>query len=357
MFLIKNLKYIFFSSGVSTFINKLRSSLTPESLVSDYSIQSSEENDTKIIQPHTLANPTDQNGLPCWKNGNWTNNFSNIQLFPNSFDNTNNYCDTSDKSISNIEIIKNVFDNTISSHELNIFKNSLKINDLFNSLNNASECDVIPNKCIPNNSKNQFAKEIITNLQSNILDNKNKFENSNNFDIIPFLINNNSIKDEKLNCESFNKLNNSVLENESDNSSKKLCFDQTLPNKGRYFMRSSSGIYNDLFKSKISHLLDQNKNVHGLTCIKSKGTLNNSINKHYPRNVSSRNNDQINLSTKKLPDFNSNKIRFPNIDSHWISLNGFIVCRWTNCNNYFNTSAKLIEHIQVFKQIKYIDSS
>lgn len=336
--------FIFFS-GVSTFITKLRSPLTPDSLASEYSIPSSEENDTKIIQPQNLANSTDQNDIPYW-----TNNFSDIQLYPDNFDNTNNYCDTSDKSISNIEIIKNVLDNTISNHKLNIFKNSLKINDLYSSLNETSECDVIPNKCTLNNSKSQFPKEIINNIPSNILDDKNCSTKtcSNNFDIIPFLINNNSIKDEKLKCESFDKLNKSISDNESDNSTKKKCFDQTLPKKGRYFMRSSSGVYNDIFKSKISHLLDQNKNVHGLTCTKSKGTPNNSITKH-PCNVSLRNNEQINYSTKKVPDFNSSKIRFPNLDSHWISLNGFIVCRWTNCNNYFNTSAKLIEHIQVFK--------
>lgn len=365
----------FYSSGVATFITELGSPLTPESRVSEYSIPSPGESDPIIAPPPTLTNSTDQIDLACWpwNHEDWTKNSSNIELFSDTFD-TTNYCNT-DTSISNNGVIKNAVDTSSSNDKLNIFQNSSKLNDLFNSLpinqcevlelsNIKSEFDIFPAKnCFVSNEE---LPNKCNNIQSNILDNTNQTETcssiscSNNFNKQLCEINNISNKDDKLNCEVFidtadnYKLNNSISDNESDNTPKKLCFDQAMPNMGRYFMRSSSGISNIELKSKVSQLLDQNKNVQSLTSMKSKCSLKSPINKYYQcdNNVSIRNNEQLNYSTKKIAStgFNSNKIRFPNSDSHWISLRGNIVCRWNGCNSYYITSAKLIEHIQVFEQ-------
>lgn len=406
--------YLFFS-GVATFITELGSPLTPDSRVSEYSIPSPDECEPVMPPPPPLANSADEIDLACWPwSEEWAADCSNIELFSDACD-TTDYCKT-DTNITNIELDQNVIEDDSCNEKLNIFQNSSKINDLFNSLPLAqckliessdikSECDFVPakkflvsdeespTKFTLRSSDEHFPSDIITSLQSNILDNKCLLKDeesllslqfpsctpstcSDSFDETDFKLcddhmdNNISIKylkdeGEKLICEdsidtpstkNF-KLNNNISDDENDSSNphKKLCVDQTikLPNKGRYFMRSSSGSSHDLFKSKIPQLLDQNKNVQD--DLKSPSTrlncsLRNPINKQQCNiNGSIKNNEQLNYSSTQLTSvgFNSNKIRFPKLDSHWISLRGNIMCRWNNCDCHFTATAKLIEHLQV----------
>lgn len=409
------IKILYFFSGVATFITELGSPLTPDSRVSEYSIPSPDERETVMAPPPPLPNSADEIDLACWPwSEEWTADCSNIELFSDACD-TTDYCKT-DANISNIELDENVIEDDSCNEKLNIFQNSSKINDLFNSLPLAqckliessdikSECDFVPAKKFlvsdeesPTKftlrSDEHYSSDIITSLQSNILDDKSLLKDeesllslqfppctpstcSDSFDETDFKLcddlTDNSvslkyIKDEgeKSICESLIdtsitenfKLNNNISDDESDTYSphKKLCVDQTvkLPNKGRYFMRSSSGSSHDLFKSKIPHLLDQNKNLQDNlkpSSTKLKCSLRNPINKHQQCDIngSIRNNEQLNYSTTELnsASFNSNKIRFPKLDSHWISLRGNIMCRWNNCDSHFTATAKLIEHLQV----------
>lgn len=358
--------------------------------------------------PPPLPNSADEIDLACWPwSEEWTADCSNIELFSDTSD-TNDYCKT-DTSISNIELDKN----TIEDDKLNIFQNSSKINDILNSLPLAqcklvessdikSECDCVPpKKCLVlgEESPTKFTcnshenlSEDIPSLQSNILDDESLLKESllplpftsctpsmcsDSFDETEFKLcedhTENSIsikykkdKDEKSDCEKLIdtsitqnfKTNNNIsdIDNDYNRPHKKLCLDQTtLPNKGRYFMRSSSGSSHDLFRSKIPYLLDQNKNVQDNSTFPStrlKCSLRNPINKYqHNSNGSIRNNEHLNYSTTKLTSagYNSNKIRFPKLDSHWISLRGNIMCRWNNCDSHFTASAKLIEHLQVSK--------
>lgn len=384
--------------------------MTPDSRASEYSIPSPDECEP-VMGPPPLPNSADEIDLTCWPwSEEWTADCSNIELFSDTSD-TTDYCKT-DSSISNIELDKNA----IEDDKLNIFQNSSKINDILNSLPLAqckliessdikSECDCVPpKKCLVpgEESPTKFTcnsdenlSEDIASLQSNILDDESLLKDSllplqfpsctpslcsDSFDETEFKLcedhADNSIsikykkdKDEKSDCEKLVdtsitkkfKTNNNISDSENDNNSphKKLCLDQiTLPNKGRYFMRSSSGSSHDLFRSKISHLLDQNKNVQDNLTFPStrlKCSLRNPINKYqHNNNGSIRNNEQLNYSTTKLTSagYNSNKIRFPKLDSHWISLRGNIMCRWNNCDSHFTASAKLIEHLQVSKHFK-----
>ncbi|XP_060856322.1 uncharacterized protein LOC132934063 isoform X1 [Metopolophium dirhodum] len=403
-------------SGVATFITELGSPLTPDSRVSEYSIPSPDECEPIMAPPPPLANSADEIDLACWPwSEEWAADCSNIELFSDACD-TTDYCKT-DTNIANIELDQNVIEDDSCNDKLNIFQNSSKINDLFNSLPLAqckliessdikSECDFVPakkflvsdeespTKFTLRSSDEHFSNDIITSLQSNILDNKCLLKDeesllslqfpsctpstcSDSFDETDFKLcedhmdNSISIKyikdeGEKSICEglidtsSTNnfKLNNNISDDESDSSSphKKLCVDQTikLPNKGRYFMRSSSGSSHDLFKSKIPHLLNQNKNIQDnfkSSPTRLKCSLRNPINKHQQCDIngSIRNNEQLNYSTTELTSvgFDSNKIRFPKLDSHWISLRGNIMCRWNNCDSHFTATAKLIEHLQV----------
>lgn len=377
--------------------------MTPDSRTSEYSIPSPDECEPIMAPPPSLQNSADEIDLTCWPwSEEWTETCSNIELFSDACD-TTDYC-KADTKIDNIELNKNVVED--------VFKNSSKINDLFNSLPLAqckliessdikSDCDFVPakkflvsdeespTKFTLRNVDENFSRDIITSLQSNILNSKDLLKNeesflplqfqpctpikcSDSFDETEFqLCENhaeNSISIKYKNDESEKssrgklidspttddfKLNNNISDNDSDYNSphKKLCVDHTftLPNKSRYFMRSSSGSCNDSFQPKISHLLDQNKNFKPSTRLKY--SLRNPINKNYQcdNNGSIKNNEQLNYSTKKITSvgFDSNKIRFPKLDSHWISLRGNIMCRWKDCDSYFTTSAKLIEHLQV----------
>lgn len=406
---------MYFFSGVATFITGLGSPMTPDSRASEYSIPSPDVCEPIMAPPPSLQSSTDEIDLTCWPWGEeWTADCSNIELFSDTSD-TTDYC-KADSNISSIELDKNITEDD-SCNNLNIFENSSKINDLFNSLplsqckliessDMKSECNFnptkkltvsnkqLPIKCTQCSSDENFSRDIINSLQSDILDDKSLLKDesllplqfsscdkllcANKFDKVEFQLcedhTNKSIlnqikKDKVKELKKTKVISSSISENlklknipddnkneGKDQQKKKLCTDKTtmLPNKGRYFMRSSSGSSRD-FQTKISHLLDQNKNVQGLSSTKLKFSSQNSITKHYQcDNTSSiRNNEQLNFSTTKVASvngFNSNKIRFPKLDSHWISLSGNIICRWDGCNNHFTASAKLIEHLQVCKQ-------
>jgi len=366
-----------------------------------------------MAPPPSIQNSADEIDLACWPWGEeWTEDCSNIELFSDACD-TTEYC-KADTNISNIELNKTLTEDETCNDKLNIFQNSSKINDLLNSLpltqckliessNIKSECDFtsakkilssdeeLPTKLTLRSCDDSFPSDIVTSLQSNILDDSllkdeesllplqfqpcTALTCSNNFDETEFQLckdHTNSIsikyiKDEveKSNCKRLIhtstikncKLNNNTSNNESDHLSphKKLCIDHVsaLPKKGRYFMRSS-GSSQKVSQSKIPQLLDYNKNVQdniSFSSTRLKCSLRNPINKHNQcdNNGPIRNNEQLNYSTTKVTSvsFNSNKIRFPKLDSHWISLRGNIMCRWDGCDNHFTTSVKLIEHLQV----------
>lgn len=394
--------------------------MTPDSRASEYSIPSPNECEPVMAPPPTIPSSGDEIDLACWPWGEeWTADCSNIELFSDTCD-TTDYC-KEDASIANIELDKNIVHDDSCTDKLNIFQNSSKLNDLFSSLPLAqckliespdakSDSDCVPpkkflvsdeespTKFILRSSDEHFSRDIISSLESNILDNESILKDeesllplqfspsttltcSDSFDETVFKlsedhaddsISNHYKKDEdgKSNCERIIddtctdenfKLDNKISDNESDyiNPHKKLCVDQTskLPNKGRYFMRSSGSSQN-LCQSKIPHLLDQNKNVQGNLTSPStrlKCSLRNSINKNYQNdnNGPIRNNEQLIYSTSKVNSvgFNTDKIRFPKLDSHWISLSGNIICRWNNCDCHFTASAKLIEHLQVYKYL------
>lgn len=395
--------------------------MTPDSRASEYSIPSPDECEPVMGPPPTIPSSGDEIDLACWPWGEeWTADCSNIELFSDACD-TTDYC-KEDTSISNIQINKNVIQDNSSNDKINIFQNNSKLNELFSSLPLAqckliespdakSDCNIVPpkkflisdedspTKFTLRSSDEHLSRDVISSLESNILDNESILKDeesllplqfspsttlrcSDSFDETEFKlcedhsdnadnISNTHIKHkgEKSNCEKIIntctdehfKLNNNISDNESDciNPSKKLCVDQTtkLPNKGRYFMRSSGSSQN-LCQSKIPHLLDQNKNVQGnLTSpsTRSKCSLQKSINKNYQldNNGPIKNNEQLIYSTSKINSvgFDSDKIRFPKLDSHWISLSGNIICRWNGCDCHFTASAKLIEHLQVFKYL------
>lgn len=405
--------FLFFS-GVATFITELGSPLTPDSRASEYSIPSPDECEPIMAPPPSLQNSADEIDLACWPWGEeWTADCSNIELFSNTC-NSSDCCKT-ETDISNIsDLDKNLIEDDSCNDKLNIFQDSSKINDLFNSLplaqckliessNIKSDCDFVPakkflvsdeespTKFTIRSSDEPFSRDIINSLQANILEDKSLLKDeksllplqfqpltcSNNFETEFKLCEDHANKSisinykkdeiEKPKCvKEINnfaadnlKLNDNVSDSENSCSSphkKKLCVDQTLvlPKKGGYFMRSSFGSSHDLFKSKNPHLLDQNKNVHDNLKSPSTRLLRNSINKHFhcDNNGLIRNNAQLNnCSTTKVSsvNFNSNKIRFPKLDSHWISLRGNVMCRWNGCDNHFTASAKLIEHLQVCK--------
>lgn len=387
--------------------------MTPDSRVSEYSIPSPEECEPVMAPPPSIQNPADEIDLACWPWGEeWTaEDCSNIELFSNCDTcDTADYCKV-DTNIADIELDKNVVENDSCNDKLNIFQNSSKINDLFNSLplaqsnliessSNKSECDFVPakknlvsdeespTKFTLHSSDENFSRNIIPSLQSNTLDSKSLLNDeesllslpfqpctpitcSDNFNETDFQLcaddsdNSISIKhtndeDKRLTDTSIaknSKFNHSLSDSENDCSkpNKKIRVEQKiiLPEKGRYFMRSSSSSQ-ELFRSKIPHLLDQNKNVQDnllLPSTRTKCSLQNSSYKlkHTDNNISIRNNEQLNYPTTKLTSegLNSDKIRFPKLDSHWISLRGNIMCRWNGCDNHFTATAKLIEHLQV----------
>jgi len=375
-------------------------------VASEYSIPSPDESEPVKAPPTpSLQNSADEIDLTCWPWGEEWTSCSNIELFSDACD-TSDYCNAS-TNITNIELDKNIIEDSFNE-KLNIFQNSSKINDLFNSLPLAQckliepsdiklDCNFVPDKKFVVRSNEEspttfttdghFSRDIISSLQSNILDDNCLLSNdeesllplqfqpsipikcSDHFDKTEFQLcenhtdNSISINCEKDECENsicerlINSpiTNNFKLNNISTYSPhKKLCVDQTVTrsNKSRYFMRSSSSTCYESFQSKIPQLLDENKNVQGpLTSTKFKCSLQNSNNKFYQcdKNGLIKNNEQLNYSTPKstLVGFNSNKIRFPKLDSHWISLRGNITCNWDGCISHFNTSAKLIEHLQV----------
>lgn len=391
--------------------------MTPDSRVSEYSIPSPEECEPVMAPPPSIQNPADEIDLACWPWGEeWTaEDCSNIELFSNCDTcDTADYC-KADTNIADIELNKNVIEDDSCNDKLNIFENSSKINDLFNSLpldqcnliessNNKSECDFVPDKKFLvsdeesptkftlRSSDENFPRNIITSLQSNTLDSKSLINDeesllslpfqpctpltcSDNFNETDFQLcdeNSDNIISTKYKNDEDNvltdtsidknsKLKHSLSDSENDFSkpNKKLCVEQKikLPEKGRYFMRSS-GSSQELLKNKIPHLLDQNKNVQDNLLLPSsrlKRSLQNSSNKHHhcDNNISIRNNEQLNYPTTKVSSegLNCDKIRFPKLDSHWISLRGNIMCRWNGCDNHFTASAKLIEHLQVCKNL------
>lgn len=362
-----------------------------------------------MAPPPPLPNSADEIDLACWPwSEDWTADCSNIELFSDACG-TSDYCKAV-TNIGSIELDKNVIENDSCNDKLNIFQNSSKINDLFNSLPLAqcellessdikSECDFVPSKKFLvsdeespskytlDNPDDNFSRDIIHSLQSNIIEHKCLLKNeeslsplqfqsctplpcSDSFEKNKFQLcddNNVSIKCRKNESEISNheriieipdvnyKLRNNI---ESDYNSplKKICVDQITvqPNKGRYYMRSSYGSSYDLLQSKTPQLLDQNKNVQdnltlSTTRLKCSPQSPNNTNYQCDNNCSIRNNEQLNYSTSKLTSgsFNTSKIRFPKLDSHWISLRGNIMCRWNDCDSHFTTSAKLIEHLQV----------
>lgn len=385
--------------------------MTPDSRTSEYSIPSPAECEP-IMAPPPLPNTADEIDLACWPWGEeWSADCSNIELFSDTCD--TDYCKVN-TGTADIELSKNIIEDDSCNEKLNIFQNSSKISELFNSLPLA-QCKLIESSDIKSDSDfvpakkflvsdeesptkftsrcpdETFSRDIIA-LQSNILDKKSFLKDeesllslqfpqctpltcSGSFDETEFQLCDDHtdssipikyIKDEdvKSDCEvlvntsttdNFKLNNNKISDHENDCSSpcKKIFLDRTvLPNKGRYFMRSSSGSTRELLQSKIPNLLDQNKNLQdNLSSSKLKCSLPNPINDHYlcNNNGSIKNNEQLNYSTAKRPsvNFNSNKIRFPKLDSHWISLRGNIICRWDGCDNHFTASAKLIEHLQV----------
>lgn len=382
-------------------------------VASEYSIPSPDDCEPVTAPPPSLQNSADEIDLTCWPWGEEWTNCSNIELFSDACD-TSDYCNAN-TNISNIELEKNIIEDDSFNDKLNIFQNSAKINDLFNSLPLAQckliessdiklECDFVPDKKFLVQSDEEssatftagehFSRDIITTLQSNILDDKcllSKDEESllplqfqpsipikcsdhidkTEFQLCENRTNNNGIsikckKNERENsiCEKLidSPINNNLkLNNDSTfNPHKKLCVDQTVirSNKSRYFMRSSSNTCYDPFQSKIPQLLDENKNLQStLKSTKFKCSLRNPNNKYYQceKNDSIKNNEQLNYSTTKSTsvNFNSNKIRFPKLDSHWISLRGNITCQWDGCVSHFSTSAKLIEHLQVCEYFIY----
>lgn len=365
-----------------------------------------------MAPPPPIPNSADEIDLACWPWGEeWSADCSNIELFSDACD--TDYCKISTNT-ANIELNKTVIEDNPCDDTLKIFQNSSRISDLFNSLPLAqgkliessdinSEHDFVPAKkflvsdeesptkfTLRSSGKN-FSEDIIA-LQSNVNKSLIKDEESilssqfppctpltcsDSFDETEFQLcenhADNSItekyikdEDEKPDCERLTDMPtadnfklNSISENDSDCSSpqKKLCVDSSVfPNKSRYFMRSSLGSSHDLLPSKFPHLLDQNKNLRNnlTSSTKLKYSLRNPINRHQnDNNGPIRNNEQLNYSTTKLSTvgYNTDKIRFPKLDSHWISLRGNIICRWNGCDNHFTASAKLIEHLQVCKYL------
>lgn len=358
-----------------------------------------------MAPPPQLPNSSDEIDLDCWPwSEDWTADCSNIELFSDVCG-TSDYCKAV-SSIGSIELDNNVIKNDSCNDKLNIFQNSSKINDLFSSLPLAkcellessdikSECDFVlskklsvsdkesPSKFTLDNPDENFSRDIINSLQSNILEHKCLLKNEGSFSPLQFqscatLPCPDSLKKNKFQlcddkcsknkCEISNykrivkipdinyKLKNKT-ESGYNSSIKKLCLDQITvqPIKGRYFMRSSYGSSYDLLQSKTPQLLlDQNKNVQDnltLSTTRLKCSLQSLSNTNFKcdSNCSIRNNEQLNYSTSKLTsgDFNTGKIRFPKLDSHWISLRGNIMCRWNDCDSHFTASAKLIEHLQV----------
>lgn len=385
-------------------------------VASEYSIPSPDECEPVIAPPPSLQNSADEIDLTCWPWGEEWTNCSNIELFSDACD-TSDYCNV-DANITNIELDKNIIEDDSFTEKLNIFQNSSKINDLFNSLPLAKckliepsdiklECDFVPDKKFLVQSDEEtpttftadehFSRDIITSLQSNILDDKRLLSKdeesllslqfkpnmpvkcSDHFDKTEFQLQCGETCTDNNKCgikrDKSDKCENSISERLIDsppitntsklnniptyNPHKKLCTDQTVvrSNKSRYFMRSSSSTCYDSLQSKIPQLLDENKNLQGtLKSTKFKCSLRNPNNKYYEcdKNGSIKNNEQLNYSTTKSTPlgFNSNKIRFPKLDSHWISLRGNITCHWDGCLSHFSTSAKLMEHLQVCKKKK-----
>jgi len=379
---IKNYIFLVFFSGVATFITELGSPLTPDSRVSDYSVPSPDVSEPIMAPPQSIQNSAEEIDLACWPwSEEWTADCSNIELFPDPCDNAE-YC----KADSNIKLNKNAIVDD-SCNDLNIFQDSSKINDLFNSLplaqckltessNMKSECDFIPHKNFLvsdeksptkftlRDSVEHVCNNINNSLQSNVLDDKS-LVNDEKKSLAPLQLPACADNfDSVMHQEQEGRMNKNILvqikQNEVEKANdfdgpnkKKLCVDQTitLSNKSRYFMRSSSASSHDLFQTKISHLLDKNKNVQDkFTSTKLECSLQSPISKSYQcdNNCSIKNNEQLNYATtKSSAGFSSNKIRFPKSESHWISLRGSIMCHWDGCNNHFTTSAKLIEHLQV----------
>lgn len=348
-------------------MTELGSPLTPDSRVSENSFTSPDECEQFLMAPPPLPSCVDEIDIASWPwSEQWTANCSNIELFSDA-------CDTSrfGKANTSDEIDNN-------SAKLNIFKKTSKLNAIFNSLPLAqsqckliespgikTNCEFIPKNIITsdkespttftvcNNSDNDISKNIITSLQSDILNNKSLLNVENSLLSVDLESCSPIMCSDRFNaahlqiCKDVDnsitnnlKLSNNITNNESNynNPHKKLCVDQKLPNKSRYFMRSSSG--NSKSQSKIAHLLDKNINLKNL-----KVSLRNPIAKRQSEpNGILKNNESTKLNSVGS---NSNKIRFPKLDSHWISLRENIICRWNGCDNNFNDITKFLEHLQV----------
>lgn len=342
-------------SGVATSVTELGSPLTPDSRVSENSFTSPDECEQFLMAPPPLPSCVDEIDIASWPwSEQWTANCSNIELFSDA-------CDTSSFSKTNTN------DEIDNNDKLNIFQKSSKLNALFNSLPLAqSQCKLNPPKkflisdeespttfSVSNNSNDKISKDIITSLQTDILNNTSLIKVEDSLlsvqlgSCTPLMCSDSFNEAQFIVCDDVNngitdnlKLNNIITNNESNYNSphKKLCVDHKLPNKSRYFMRSSSG--NSKFQSKMSHLLDKNINLKNLKC-----SLRNPITKRQSEtNGIIKNNESTKLNSVGS---NSNKIRFPKLDSHWISLRENIICRWNGCDNHFNDITKFLEHLQV----------
>ncbi|XP_050438277.1 uncharacterized protein LOC126844265 isoform X2 [Adelges cooleyi] len=387
-------------SGVATFITELGSPMTPDSRGSEYSIPSPVECESVMAPPPPIQNSADEIDLTCWPwSEEWPGDCSNIELFS----------DTSDTEDCKVE--KNTADNEINkdsvedscTDKLGLFRNPSNLNNVPNIMplkqcentkltdNIKSECEYVhgQNCIVPKEESREctlydndkFSSDFITSLKTvddtqllndeklllpvhlstctsiKCSENDNKTANE-----LHEMYSKDSVSttctEEKLECNrqidsSLTQSSNNNLSNDEINYSspqKKICLDMKsdTSDKSRYFMRSSLGTSYDLFQCKASQLVDQNKNLHQASSLSLKSRC--SLKNHQSNlNGSLSINKQLIGSQKKncSGDIKPDNIRFPKLDSHWISLKGNIVCRWNGCDNYFNTTAKLIEHLQV----------
>ncbi|VVC28834.1 Zinc finger C2H2-type [Cinara cedri] len=362
-------------SGVANSVTELGSPLTPDSRVSENSFISPDECEQYLMAPPPLPSCVDETDIASWPwSEQWAANCANLELFADA-------CGASSfgKTNKNGELDDN--------HKLNIFQKSAKLNALFNALPLTqslvqSQCKLkespgikthyectAPKKfpvsdeespktfTVCNKSDDNVSGDIST-VQSDILNDKSllKVEDSlltEKLESCTPLVCSDSFNEAQFNlCNNIDtsitdnlKLKSNITNNESNynNPHKKLCVDQKLPNKSRYFMRSSSG--NKKSQSKITQLLDKNINLKNLKC-----SLRNPISKRQSEtNGIIKNNESTKLNSVGS---NSSKIRFPKLDTHWISLRENIICHWNGCDNHFNDITKFLEHLQV----KHVDS-
>ncbi|XP_050528682.1 uncharacterized protein LOC126898551 [Daktulosphaira vitifoliae] len=375
-------------SGVATFITELGSPMTPDSRVSEYSIPSPVECESIMAPPPPIQNSTDEIDITCWPWGEeWPGDCSNLELFSDTSDTDD--CKT-EKDLTCIELNKSLEENSCDEK---VFQNSSKVGGLFNTSplteckkiescdNKKSNCDFVPPKSyivtvdespikyslceddvitsseIINNDKTAIKAEEFLSDQlspSYFIKCSDQFEKTVNN--LSSNISTESNGDRLLESCMAENLNSNLSNSDANFRSpkKKICLDvktTDTSDKGGYFMRSSSGSCHDQLNSKPSLLVDQNKNIQHniLMTAKSKFSINNLIDEKSCTYKSNNLNEKLNSSQTNISsdDMNPKKLRFPKLDTHWISLSGNIVCHWNGCDSYFNTSAKLIEHLQV----------